>query len=99
MLSAILALTSYSIYTGRSDVMHSIMESYVNCMVGGNREGHDCHMLRLDLEAETIPELEVIFLISIGFLNFASLPLVVEFQTIQKSVRRASKKLKLTTKL
>ena len=64
-------------------------------MAGGNREGHDCHMLRLDLQAETIPALEVVYLIIIAFLNFVTLPFVLEYQAIKKSMREATNKLKL----
>ena len=67
-------------------------------MEGGNREGHNCRMLRLDLEAETIPALEVVYLTASAFLNFASLIFVVEFQAIKKLVRQGAKKLTLATK-
>ena len=68
-------------------------------MAGGYREGHDCRMLRLDLEAETVPALEVIYLIASAFLNFTSLIFVVEFQAIKKLVRQGAKKLTLVTKM
>ena len=63
-------------------------------MAGGNRKDHDCHNLRLDLEAETYPVLEVIYRTSTAFLNFASLPLVVQFQAIKNFIKQAAKKLK-----
>ena len=95
MLSTTVTWTGFSIANGRADVIASILERYFHCRAGGNRKGHDCRMLRLDMEAETIPALEVIFLISVAFLNFASLPFVIEFQAMKKRVRQAAKKLKL----
>ena len=98
MLCTTVIWTGFSIYYGRADVVASILERYVHCMVGGNREGHDCHMLRLDLNAETVPApLQVTYLISIAFLNFASLPFVIEFQAVKKRFSQASIRLKLTT--
>ena len=62
-------------------------------MAGGNRKDHDCHELRKDLEAETYPGLEVMYFISIAFVNFVSLPFVVQFHTVRNFVRQATKKL------
>ena len=98
LLCSTLTWTYFSIVDGRADIINNILERYVECRAGGNRVGHDCHMLRQDLAAETIPALEVTYLISIAFLNFASLPFVVEFQAIKKCVRQAAKKLKSATK-
>ena len=98
LMTNLIVWTSLSIINGRADVIHNKLERYVHCMTGGNREGHHCCMLRLDLEAETFPALEVIYLMLIAFLNFGSLPFVIEFQTIKKRVRQAAKKLKFITK-
>ena len=69
-------------------------------MAGGNREHHDCHSLRLDIESETIPVVDVITIMSIAFLNFVSLTFVIQFQTIKNLVGKAAKKFnaKATTK-
>ena len=69
-------------------------------MAGGNRKHLDCHSLRQDLEAEVTPALEVIIFLLVGFLPFASLPFVVQFQTVKRNVRQALRKvsLKLLTK-
>ena len=62
-------------------------------MAGGDRKDHDCHNLRLDLEAETNFVIEVIYLILTAFLNFASLPFVIQFQTVKHTVRQAKRRL------
>ena len=95
--SVILAWTSFSITDGRADIINNILERYVGCRAGGNREGHDCRMLRLDLEAETFPALEVAYLIASAFLNFVSLIFVIEFQAIKRLLKQATKKLKFDT--
>ena len=98
LVANIIVWTSLSIITARADVIGNKLGRYVLCMEGGNREGHDCRMLRLDLEAETIPALGVVYLVFIAFLNYSTLPFVIEFQAIKKRVRQAAKKLKLLTK-
>ena len=97
LVANLIVWTSLSMINARADVFENNLGRYVLCMIGGNREGHDCHMLRLDLEAETFPAVEAIYLMFIAFLNFASLPFVIEFQAIRKRVRQAAKKLKLLT--
>lgn len=62
-------------------------------MAGGDRKDHDCHELRLDFEAETNIALEIIYLIPVAFLNFASLPFVIQFHTVKHRVRQVSRKL------
>lgn len=61
-------------------------------MAGGNRKDHDCQNLRQHLEADVKPVVEVIYLVLIAFLNFASLPFVIQFQTVKHSVRRVTRK-------
>ena len=61
-------------------------------MAGGNRKDHDCHNLRLDLEDETNPVLELIYRISVTFLNFVSLPFVIQFQAIKTFIGKTTKK-------
>ena len=55
-------------------------------MAGGTRKEHDCRELREDLEANASFVLEVINLFFLAFQNFASLPFVIQFQTIKKSI-------------
>ena len=81
-----------TISDGRAEIIINVLQSYVGCMAGGNRKDHDCHELREDLEAEANPVLEVIRLISIAFLNFASLPFVIQFQTVKKFCKTNCKK-------
>ena len=61
-------------------------------MAGGNRRDHDCHSLRLDVESETNPVVDVFSIISRAILNFASLSFVIQFQTIKNVVGKAVKK-------
>ena len=55
-------------------------------MAGGTRKEHDCHKLREDLEDNAASVLEVISLFFLTFMNFASLPFVIQFQTIKKLI-------------
>ena len=71
---------------GRNDVFDYQLRSFIDCMAGGYRRDHDCNSLRMDLEAESNPVIEVITFLSAGFLNFASLPFVIQFQTVKNSV-------------
>ena len=57
-------------------------------MAGGYRKDHDCHRLKLILEAETNPVVEVIFLMLFAFANLVSLPFVVQFQTVKNLVKQ-----------
>ena len=93
LVLAIMLWTSVSRRTGHSDAHNSHIRSYADCMAGGDRKDHDCHMLRQDLEAEVSPVVEVIYLTLVAFLNFASLPFVIQYQTVQHSVRKASRKI------
>ena len=93
---AVMVFTAVSLRAGRDDTFDYHLRSYVDCMEGGSRKYHDCHELKSDLEAESYPVVEVINLIFNAFLNFASLPFVIQFQTIKKVVgkirRRAASK-------
>ena len=57
-------------------------------MAGGNRKGHNCFEQRQDLEAESYPAVEVIYLLLVAFLNFASLPFVIQFESIKQRVKK-----------
>ena len=61
-------------------------------MAGGYRKDHDCHELKLILEAETNPVLEATFVVLFAFANFVSLPFVIQFQTVKNSVKQAAQK-------
>ena len=55
-------------------------------MAGGTRKEHDCRELRENLEDNATSVLEVLSLFFLAFQNFASLPFVIQFQTIKKSI-------------
>ena len=86
----ILLFASFSIRAGRTEIFKYYLRSYADCMAGGHRKHHDCHSLRVDFEAESTVALEIVYLIFIAFLNFASLPFVIQFRTIKKSIQRLS---------
>ena len=65
------------------------LRRFADCMAGGNRKDHDCQELREDLEAHSITTLEILSLLFLAFQNFASLPLVIQFQTIKKFIVQA----------
>ena len=71
--------------------------SYTDCMVGGNRKHHDCHDLRVNLEAETNLVVDAISIISNAFLNFVSLSFVIQFQTVKKVAGKAVRKFSIKT--
>ena len=64
-------------------------------MAGGIRKDHDCQELRLKVEAESYPLIEVFYLISLSFLNFSSLPFVIQFQTVKQRLQQAAQRLAL----
>ena len=68
------------------------LRSFTNCMAGGSRKHHDCHKLRQDLQAKAYPVLAAINLIFLAFQNFASLPFVIQFQTLKISIMQAIQK-------
>ena len=86
-----------SIRAGRDDIFDHHLRSFTDCMAGGNRRDHDCHSLRLDIEAETNPVADIFTVISNAFLNFASLSFVIQFQTLKKVVGKAAKKFNTKT--
>ena len=96
LVLTILIWTSASIRNGRDNTFARTLKSYTDCMAGGDRKDHDCHELRLNFEAETNFAIEVIYLILIAFLNFASLPFVIQFHTVKHRVRQASRRLSAT---
>ena len=82
--------TNFSIRASRSEIFDYYLRNYADCMAGGNRKHHDCHSLRIDFEAKSIVMIEIVHLILVAFLNFASLPFVIQFQTIKSSIQRLS---------
>ena len=87
VVHTVLLSTSRSVRAGRNDIFDYHLRSYTDCMAGGYRKDHDCNSLRMDLEAESNPVIEVITFLSSGFLNFASLLFVIQYQTVKNSVK------------
>lgn len=95
VMISVLVFTSHSIKAGRDGMFAYNLRSYAECMAGGNRKHYDCHMLRQNIEAERNPALEVIHFMLIAFLNFASLPFVIQFQTVKRSVTKLQNSCKI----
>ena len=64
-------------------------------MAGGIRKDHDCQELRLKIEAESYPLIEAFYLVLLSFLNFSTLPFVIQFQTIKQRLQQAAQRLAL----
>ena len=96
LIITILIWTEASLRYGRVDTFVSTLQSYTNCMAGGGRKDHNCNKLRLEFEAETNFVIEILFLIMIAFINFASLPFVIQFETAKYTVRQATRRLSAT---
>lgn len=81
--------TSISISAGIFDTFDHMVRSYADCMVGGNRKHHDCHLLRSDFDYAIAFVGFIFTVILIGFQNFVSLAFVIQFQTAKKLIRQA----------
>ena len=92
LILTVLIWGAFSIRDGRDDIFDYHLRNYVDCMAGGIRKDHDCRELRLDLEAETYPVVEVIYLTIFAFLNFSSLSFVIQFETVRHTLRQATQK-------
>ena len=93
LLLTILIWSSFSVRAGRAEEFDYHLRSYIDCMAGGDRRDHDCQDLRRDLEADIQPVVEVTYLVLVAFLNFSSLPFVIQFQTVKHSVRQITQRL------
>ena len=80
--------TSVSIKAGRADMFYYHIKRYIGCMAGGHRKHLDCHSLRQDFEAGVNPTLEIIYLLFVAFLNFSSIPFVIQFRTVKRLINR-----------
>lgn len=85
--------TVASIRASRDEAFDQHLRSYANCMAGGDRRDHDCHSLRMNLEIRTNPVLEFTSIILVTLLNFVTLAFVIQFQTVKRSLRRATRTL------
>ena len=89
--------TALSVRAGRDDIIVRHLISYFGCMAGGNRRDHDCNSLRMDVESDTTPAVDAISVMSIAFMNFATLPFVIQFQTLKNVVGKTIRKFKTTS--
>lgn len=87
-----------SISAGTFDTFYQMLRSYADCMVGGNRKYHDCHMLKSDIDNTTSFVGFIINFTLIGFQNFVHLTFVIQFQTVKKSIQQAVRKFNKKTK-
>ena len=90
IMYSVLLLAAISVRAGINDTFDYHLRSYFDCMGGGNRKYRDCQELKSDLEAVTSPMAEVVLLTLNAFLNFASLPFVIQFRTLKNVVANRS---------
>ena len=91
----ITAWTSFSIRDGTANSFQFYLEQYWRCMAGGASRSHTCEKFRNEFESLTHPGLECTYLILFTFLNFSSLPFVIQYKTVKRSVKEATKRLNL----
>ena len=89
LLDFVLALTAIAVLASRTEMLDYVIRNYTDCMAGGNRRHHNCHRSRLDLEAQSSPASEIINIFLTAFLNWVSLPFVIQFQTVKRTLRQA----------
>jgi len=85
--------TTQSIAAGNVDDFKYHLTRYITCMAQGIRENEDCQSYKKEVENLSLPELHVIYTVLFAFLNFSSLPLVVQFRTVKDSVRQAARRM------
>ena len=83
----ILVWAHFSVRANRVDAFDYHLRSFADCMGGGNRKDHDCRELKVYLENDVNPVIEIIYFTLVAFLNFASLPFVIQFRTVKHRVR------------
>ena len=64
-------------------------------MAGGTNRSHTCEKFRNEFEKLSYPGLECIYLILFTFLNFSSLPFVIQYKEVKQSVKEATRRLNL----
>ena len=88
----LLTIVLWTSLSSIGDRFYEDLRRFTDCMAEGNCKDHDCRELREDLEANAISILEVTSLIILAFQNFASLPFVIQFQTMKKSITQVFSK-------
>ena len=84
----VVAWTTFTIMIGNSDEFMHRIRRYIACMAQGIHDNEDCIGYKKDIEDLTHPSLNVIYTVLVSFFNFSSLPLVVQFRTVKRSVTR-----------
>ena len=87
--------TSFSVRDGSANSLQFYLEQYWRCMAGGTNRSHTCEKFRNEFEKLSYPGLECIYLILFTFLNFSSLPFVIQYKAVKQSVKEATKRLRL----
>jgi len=87
--------TSFSIRDGSADSFGFYLTQYWRCMAGGSRRSVTCEPYRREFESLSHPGLECTYLILFAFLNFSSLPFVIQYKTVKRSVKEATRRLTL----
>ena len=64
-------------------------------MSGGTSRSNTCEPYRREFESLSHPGLECFYLILFAFLNFVSLPFVIQYKTVKRSVKEATRRLTL----
>ena len=64
-------------------------------MSGGTSRSDTCEPYRREFESLSHPGLECTYLILFAFLNLSSLPFVIQYKTIKRSVRDATRRITL----
>ena len=89
----VVAWTTFSMMIGKSDEFMHRISRYVACMAQGIRDNEDCSSYKKDIEDLSHPSLNVIYTVLVSFFNFSSLPLVVQFRTVKRSVTQAARRM------
>ncbi|XP_065891009.1 uncharacterized protein [Dysidea avara] len=91
----IMVWTSFSIRDGSANSFRFYLEQYWRCMSGGTGRSDTCEPYRREFESLSHPGLECTYLILLAFLNLSSLPFVIQYKTIKRSVREATRRITL----
>jgi len=89
--------TSFQVGSFETALFH--ITNYIQCNLGGIREGLDCEEDRRKFEALSYPYLQAAKTAVYAFLNLSNLPLVMQYHGVKQSVRRLTRRIstKLTT--
>ena len=60
--------------------------SYLWCSINGVHDQLDCEQYRKEFEDLSIPELYILNLLLLSFLNISNLPLIIEYKSVKNTV-------------